>query len=277
MKVIGFGRTAELVEIDAVHVAKLFNSTIPTDVAELEFENHCAVNERFKKMPFAVELTNIDGKNGIIYQRIHGILLAQYMGKNPFRMNQIVDAFSDLHEEINDIRITQLSRGPELLEKNITRSTKLSEQEKNVCRSFIRTTGKDNVCHGDFHPENVMVDHENRLWVIDWLTAFRGNPLFDTARTYYLLRYGVSPQEKRLIDSIIEGIFRVVYPRRYVKRRLQRRDDRELFPAFLFIVLVLRLHDNIPEENELVEKKIDRLKKRALKIMSCNRREGNVN
>ena len=112
-----------------------------------------------------------------------------------------------------------------------------------------------------------MVDGGKTLWVIDWLTAFRGNPMFDIARTYYLLKYGVSPQDKRAIDELIEGLFRLIYPRRYLRRRLKRNEDKALYPAFFFIVLVLRLRDNIPEEQAAVEKKIAKLKRRALRIM----------
>jgi aminoglycoside phosphotransferase (APT) family kinase protein len=43
------------------------------------------------------------------------------------------------------------------------------------------------VCHGDFHPLNVMVDGR-RSWVLDWSDAGLGPPESDVARTLLLLR-----------------------------------------------------------------------------------------
>ncbi len=267
MNVIGFGRTARFVELDAARVAKLFNDGFPVDVVKREYENHRAIRVRFDRMPQALELTELEGKNAIVYQRIDGKLLARHLGEKPLEIAEILNDFSDLHESINGIRVPELACGSEFLEACVVDAALLTTEEKGLACSFIRATAADYVCHGDFHPENVMVDGEENLWVIDWLTAFRGNPLFDIARTYYLLKYGVSPMEKRTIDKIIEGLFRLIYPQRYVRRRLRRNGEKELFPAFFFIVLVLRLRDNIPEENAAVEKMIAKLKRRALRIM----------
>jgi hypothetical protein len=268
MNVLGFGRTARFVELDAARVAKLFNDGFPVDVVKREYENSRAIHIRFSRMPSALELTELEGKNAIVYQRIDGKLLARHLGENPLRIAEILKNFTDLHESINGIRVPELARGSEFLEAGVKGSSLLTREEKDLACSFIRATAADYVCHGDFHPENVMVDGEGNLWVIDWLTAFRGNPLFDIARTYYLLKYGVSPQDKRAVDRCIEGLFRLLYPQRYVRRRLRRNGEKELFPAFFFIVLVLRLNDNIPEENAAVEKMIAKLKRRALRIFA---------
>ncbi|WP_308530680.1 aminoglycoside phosphotransferase family protein [uncultured Paenibacillus sp.] len=49
------------------------------------------------------------------------------------------------------------------------------------------------LCHGDFHPENVMIGERN--WVIDWMTGMIGNPAGDVARTLLLFRFGTLPDE----------------------------------------------------------------------------------
>lgn len=47
------------------------------------------------------------------------------------------------------------------------------------------------VCHGDFHPLNVLSDHRDGAWhhvVIDWTDAMVGDQHFDVARTLALFR-----------------------------------------------------------------------------------------
>src|SRR5262249_32610054 len=51
----------------------------------------------------------------------------------------------------------------------------------------------DRLCHGDFHPANVLVGR-NGPAVIDWTGATRGDPAADLARTRLLLQAGAVPE-----------------------------------------------------------------------------------
>ena len=44
------------------------------------------------------------------------------------------------------------------------------------------------VCHGDFHPQNVMVDGAAVSGVLDWANAVLAEPAFDVAATFNILR-----------------------------------------------------------------------------------------
>jgi aminoglycoside phosphotransferase (APT) family kinase protein len=45
----------------------------------------------------------------------------------------------------------------------------------------------DRLCHGDFHPVNVMGE-TSRPFVIDWPDACRGDPAADVCRSFLLLK-----------------------------------------------------------------------------------------
>jgi len=70
--------------------------------------------------------------------------------------------------------------------------------DKNVINSLLLyieslNTKFTNLCHGDFHPLNIMFDGE-KYWIIDWVDAVVGSPVADACRTYlifkqFLLRY----------------------------------------------------------------------------------------
>ena len=44
----------------------------------------------------------------------------------------------------------------------------------------------DKLCHGDFHPSNVIVQDDGAVYVIDWSHVTQGNASADAARTYLL-------------------------------------------------------------------------------------------
>ena len=59
--------------------------------------------------------------------------------------------------------------------------------------------GQGRLCHGDYHPSNVLWDADGRLWVIDWPNAAAGDPEADACRTYLiLLRYAPALAESYL-------------------------------------------------------------------------------
>ena len=45
------------------------------------------------------------------------------------------------------------------------------------------------VCHGDFHPQNVLVEHGAATGVLDWPNALLADPVFDVASTLGILRF----------------------------------------------------------------------------------------
>ncbi len=50
--------------------------------------------------------------------------------------------------------------------------------------------------HGDLHRANFIVDHEGRLWTIDWELATVGDPLYDLATHLHLMNYPVDQQHE---------------------------------------------------------------------------------
>ena len=53
-------------------------------------------------------------------------------------------------------------------------------------RLAARPTG-DRVCHGDFHPWNLIGSGSSQV-IVDWLDACSGHPTADVCRSYLLLR-----------------------------------------------------------------------------------------
>ena len=107
--------------------------------------------------------------------------------------------------------------------------------------------GGDRVCHGDFHPANVLVDG-NYSTVIDWIDATRGNPLADVARTSIItLGAAASSQIPNPILKIFVRIFHFAYVRNYFRLRPGGEDEHREYRRWLPVVAGARLNENIPE------------------------------
>jgi aminoglycoside phosphotransferase (APT) family kinase protein len=106
------------------------------------------------------------------------------------------------------------------------------------------------LCHGDFHLDNILVTPRGPI-VIDWMTATRGNPLADVARTLLLLTTGNPPS---LVDRFLVKFIRRQFIADYLKRyfELCLRDDTQL-AAWQPIVAAARLNEQLPgEESRLL-------------------------
>ena len=109
----------------------------------------------------------------------------------------------------------------------------------------------DRVCHGDFHPGNIMLTDKGAI-VIDWITVRLGNPMADFARTSMILTVGPKGAQKQL-SPIVMGfikIFHKVYSSHYLHRMPDINNERH---AWLTVNAAARLAEGIePERQELV-------------------------
>ncbi|MFL0198773.1 phosphotransferase family protein [Clostridium sp. WILCCON 0269] len=69
----------------------------------------------------------------------------------------------------------------------------------------------DNIlCHGDFHPDNILITKDNSI-IIGWMTATQGNPLADVARTSVIFKFGIILEKSYIEKKIINFIKKKFY------------------------------------------------------------------
>jgi aminoglycoside phosphotransferase (APT) family kinase protein len=66
-----------------------------------------------------------------------------------------------------------------------------------VLAALSKLPGGDALCHGDFHPGNVLLADSGPS-IIDWFDAVSGDPAADIARTLLLLQYSRAPSDGAL-------------------------------------------------------------------------------
>jgi aminoglycoside phosphotransferase (APT) family kinase protein len=90
------------------------------------------------------------------------------------------------------------------LRRQILQAPLLSQRTRRAALGILEELpGGECLCHGDFHPGNVMLDGSREL-VIDWHDASCGNPAADVARTWLLLRTAL--WSHRMTRRIVVGL-----------------------------------------------------------------------
>jgi aminoglycoside phosphotransferase (APT) family kinase protein len=121
-----------------------------------------------------------------------------------------------------------------------------------VLQALAALPDGDRLCHGDFHPDNVLLTARGPV-VIDWISGTRGHPLADVARTVLLAKLGEPPPgaKGRWLLQLGRGLFQAMYLRHYFRLRpdLSRAD----LAAWELPVVAARLAEGIePERPKLV-------------------------
>lgn len=192
MRKIGTGRQTEVYEDDGLAI-KVYNSMVSVKHIEYEAEISVKVAQACKKAPRSYGLWNQDDRYGLKFELIKGEMLSVRMSRNILHIKRYAQEIGKLHREVHKNSITGLQLATDKFEWRLRKYKNLDTDVLNNLLEFIRNSHAESLCHGDLHPDNIMIDKNHEMRVVDWVDAYCGNPLSDVARTYYLLNHGVSP------------------------------------------------------------------------------------
>jgi aminoglycoside phosphotransferase (APT) family kinase protein len=109
------------------------------------------------------------------------------------------------------------------------------------------------VCHGDFHPDNVLIDGDTAT-IIDWTTASIGNPVADFALTSLILQLGAPPPSSSLWTRIAIPVGRALFYRSYASRyrKMRHLRPKDVQPWMLPIAVARLGYEIASERDQLV-------------------------
>src|SRR5262249_53217845 len=138
--------------------------------------------------PQVGEVVEVSGRAGVIYERISGPSLLTDLVDHPTHLRKIMRALAEAHANLHQRTVANLPRVRGMLAQRATSVSKLTEaQQRAVLRALGALPDGEALCHGDYHPDNVLLSSRGPL-VIDWENAALGDPLADVARTLMLFR-----------------------------------------------------------------------------------------
>lgn len=246
-KRLGQGRTAEIYAWGEQQVLKLYLDWCPRNWIEEEFQTSRAAQSAGLPVPAVGEIVELDGRIGIIFERIEGPLMIDQLKAKFWQASKFARQLADLQAAIHGCATPALPSQRQRLEYTIRSVKNLPEDLRAaVLESLHRLPDGDSLCHGDLHPENILFSERGPV-ILDWMTAARGNPLADVARTSLILRLGESPPGMltRQIVDLIRRRFHAAYIHRYMELRQVSRHD---IQAWELPVAAGRMCEDIPNE-----------------------------
>jgi aminoglycoside phosphotransferase (APT) family kinase protein len=258
---IAEGRQAEIFAWSSGEVLRLYRDPNAHEMADREMVALEAVRSKLPSVPAAISRLDWEGRPGLLLERLDGRGLLAEMQRRPWRSWTLAALTGRLHGDLNAVRgpveLPDLRR--ELRGRIEAEPSVPTELREAALEELERLPDGDALCHGDFHPENVLLSQAGPI-VIDWPHATRGDPCGDFARTVLMLRAGALPPGTpgliRLAQSIGRGLFLRGYVGGYETRR---RYDAEMIRRWQFVRAVDRFADRIPEEREPLLREAERL------------------
>ena len=185
MKVI-FERPDKTIYRDGDFTVKVFNENYSKANVLNEALNQARVEETGLKVPKLHEVKKIDGKWAIVTDYIEGKTLEELMQENPEKMDEYIERLVDIQTEVLSHKVTHLNKLRDKMHSKISYAD-ISATIRYELHTRLDATPKHNkVCHGDFHPSNIIITENNEAYVIDWAHVTRGNGAADAARVYLL-------------------------------------------------------------------------------------------
>ena len=272
MKKIGAGRTAEVYDYKDDKVLKLFYSAFSTNIIEDEYLIAKNISTTTSLVPKVYDIVHTRNRTGIVYEKIKGEMLSDYLSGNIIKTRKIIRKFVQTQRRISNINVENVPSHTNKLRQKITSSCLLSDSEKEIVLKYLSIINNNELCHGDYHPENVFVDQNHDFKVIDWANMFVSNKYLDIARTYYLIKSGQSLNGKTKLGSLIEWFGRQIIAKLYWEEVKAEEGRKEYFLPCLFIVIITRYDENIEQEKKRIYNYVRKNKEKMLKAMDV--REG---
>lgn len=232
---IATGNTANIYLHDN-KIIKVFKDGFPDTESVYEANKQKYALSCGLSVPKILDITRVDGRQAIIMEYIKGRTLGEMMLENMERSENRMDIFVDKQQEIHDIRTDSLEPISVKLSRQIESAHHLDKKQKSALLQRLNNmTYEKQLCHGDFHPFNLIMSADQKVTIIDWMDASAGDIRADVYLSYLLY----SQQSIELAEMYL-----YLYCQ---KSDLSRHDIFEWAP----IIAGARLSDNVPtKDNE---------------------------
>jgi aminoglycoside phosphotransferase (APT) family kinase protein len=264
-KLIGEGREAEIFEWEDDTVVRLLRPGFDPARVEREAAAMRAASVGGVDVPTVHGTTTVDGRAGLVMDRVDGPDLITLMGRRPWtipRAARIVGrGQAAMHEVVAPPDLGSLR---DHARYKIGATTDLPAELAELALATLDTLPDgDRLLHGDFHPGNVLLGTRGPA-VIDWTNATRGDPAGDLARTRLLLQVGAVQEYMPTLIRRLHAFGRGAFNRRYLREYERARPvDAALVDRWEIVRAAERMSEGIEPERlallDLLERRVKEL------------------
>jgi Ser/Thr protein kinase RdoA (MazF antagonist) len=197
---LGSGNVAEVFEWGD-RVIKLYRSADGKAAAFREAAIQAAVEKLGLPVPAVSSVQQVDGRWGVVFDRVGGPSFAKRMRDDPGVIPVYLEQLARLHLRIYSHPAPELASLKVRVASGIAATNRLCDDRKSALLAGLPgMPDGDRLCHGDFHPMNVLGDPRHPV-VIDWPDARRGDPAADVCRSYLLMKLHAEDVAEPYLDA----------------------------------------------------------------------------
>ncbi len=252
---IAEGREAEIFAWEDGSVLRLLRNPNAHQQVQAEAAAMRAAASAGVRVPAVREVTTVDGRPGLVMERIDGIDELAVVGKRPWLVFAVGASTGRIQAGLHDVKAPPEIRPlNDRLRDRIERLSGLPGDLKAFALSTLDGLPQgDRLCHGDLHPGNIMRSAGGPV-LIDWTAVTAGDPTADYVRTHLMIRIGDIPPGQPLVIRygaiVARGLMLSSFARAY---RRARPLDEDLAKRWEIPVAAARIADGIePERPKLV-------------------------
>ncbi|NLA60223.1 MAG: phosphotransferase [Firmicutes bacterium] len=252
-ELIGRGYQCDVFALGEDKVLKVFKPRADRSWIEREFQVTRLLHGAGLPVPAVFDIVELDGRTGIVYERIHGPLISDAVLANPGQLESLARGMAELHAAIHSVSIKELPSQRARFVRRIKGLLVLTREEREALLGLLNRLPDGNAaCHGDLNLNNVIVSPKGMV-AIDWDNGCRGNPVADVARTVLLLNNAhchSTDSSQRETVQVLARRFRNEYLDAYFKMAGGGLDLRTAASIVEWIIPVaaVRLDENIVQE-----------------------------
>lgn len=243
---IARGNTSDVYTWTRDTVVKLLRPGIPPEWAGREATINRLVNASGFPAPAVLDTVTMDGRPGIVFERIEGVSMWDEMLADPSEIPRLSRTLADLQAELNSLPAPPgLPELHERLAMNIAVASLLPLGERAAAQRALDNLPRGtSLCHFDVHPNNVLLGPDGPV-LIDWFDAAAGEAAADIVRASLLLRHG--PASGYLHDATADTV--ALIHSEYLRRTFAIRDVPEgALLAWEAPIVASRLAEPVPTE-----------------------------